>query len=84
VNADAPEQRIDYAFQLADHRPDPPSLDQPLPRARFPDTACPAHEFIVLLWTPHHHPTHAERPEHDWTDALRHIDKSQISLACWR
>jgi hypothetical protein len=37
VNTDASEQRIDNAFQLADHRADPPALDQPLPRTRFPD-----------------------------------------------
>jgi hypothetical protein len=42
VNADAPEQRIDAALQLADHWPDPPSLNQPLPRTRFPSQTPPA------------------------------------------
>src|ERR1051325_244542 len=31
-----PEQRIDGPLQFADHRPDPPSLGQPLPRTRLP------------------------------------------------
>src|SRR5690349_11519137 len=37
------------------HRPDPPSLDQPLPCARLPNTTYPAHQLIVLARTPHHH-----------------------------
>jgi hypothetical protein len=79
-NPRLPKERIDGAFQLADHRPDPPALDQPLPSARFPDTACPAHEFIVLLWTPHHHPAHTARSEYDRTDARRHIDKCLLAM----
>jgi hypothetical protein len=43
VNADAPEQRIDGALRLADHRPNPPPFDRPLLRARLSDIACPAH-----------------------------------------
>jgi hypothetical protein len=30
------EQRVDGALQLADHRPDPTPLDQPLPRTNIP------------------------------------------------
>jgi hypothetical protein len=36
------------ALQLAEHRPNPPSLDQLLPRARLPDIPCPAHDRVVL------------------------------------
>jgi hypothetical protein len=74
------EQRIDGAFQFADHRTDPPPLDQPLPPARLPDAPCPTHQVIVLARTPHHHPADAERPEYDRTDAWRHIHKCLISL----
>ena len=45
VNADAPEQRIDGMSQFANHRPDPPSLDQPLLRTRFPETATPSRKL---------------------------------------
>jgi hypothetical protein len=41
-------------------------------------------KVVGLARTPHHHPADAERSEYDWTDALRHIRKSLISLACWR
>ena len=41
-DARLPEQRIDGALQLADHRADPPALNQPLPHARLPDAPCPA------------------------------------------
>jgi hypothetical protein len=40
VDAGLPEQRIDRAFQLADHWPDPP-LDQP-PKDRLPFTGTAA------------------------------------------
>jgi hypothetical protein len=69
----APEQRIDDAFQLADHRPDPPSLDKPLPRTRFPDSASPAHQLVVLARAPHHDPAYAARSEYDRPDARRHV-----------
>src|ERR1700748_1837155 len=42
VNADPPKQRIDGTLQLPDHRADPPSLDEPLARARLQDTSAGA------------------------------------------
>ena len=72
---------MDGAFQLADHRPDPSSLDQPLPCARFPDTAGVAHQLIVLARTPHHHPADAERTEYDRADARRQIHKCLIAMS---
>jgi hypothetical protein len=53
-------ERTQPRFQLAEctvGRSDPPSLNQPLPRTRFPDAPCPAHQLILLARTPdHHHP----------------------------
>jgi hypothetical protein len=72
------EQRIDGAFQLADHRADPSSLDQPLPRARFPDTTDLAHQVIVLPRALYHDPAHPKRPKHDRTDARWHVHKRLI------
>jgi len=69
VNTDPAKQRIYGALQLTDHRSDPPSLDQPLPCTRFPDTTGLSHQFIVLPRTQHHHPSHTERPEHNRADA---------------
>jgi len=35
------KQRIDGALELADHRPDPPTFHQPLPRAGVPGAPLP-------------------------------------------
>lgn len=35
IDVNAPKRRIDSAFRLADHRPDPSPLNQPLPRAEL-------------------------------------------------
>ena len=37
-----PEQRISVQLQCADHRPDPPALNQPVPVAHIPFAACSA------------------------------------------
>lgn len=84
MNTDAPEQRIDSAIQCSDHWPDPSSLNEPLPCARFPDAPCPAHQLVVFVRALHHHPAHSHRPEHDRTNARGHVDKRLIALGLGR
>jgi hypothetical protein len=66
------EQWIDGALQLADHRPDPATLDPPLPNTRVPNWPLPYASSGRIAQASDCHPA-TDDAEHDRPDAVRDI-----------